>query len=300
MNKEDLLELQQRYGLSEEEYQRYYQAVNLYFTTGKKRGDKPRLIFVAGQAGAGKSKLIPVVNRQLRYNGVILDSDTIRAMHPRFEMANSENPENVHLALLPDVIRADADVRQYCKENGISLIYEGTMRGTDGYIKMAEEFKDAGYDIGLALMAVPRLESYGSTLVRYATALLNNNSPRWVPKSVHDESYDKFIVTLEEFSKRGLFNRAEVYRRGTNKRGAPIRIYSTEEGQFRTPIEAIEYGREHYRRDAIKDYSLKHALVYDIFSKYSPNLLGSLGDWEELYESEKRIIEEKNDKQESR
>ena len=294
MDKVALSVLQQKYKLTEEEYDKYYKSVNLYFTTGKTSEAKPKLVFIAGQAGAGKSKLIPLVNEQLGFNAVLSDYDTVRSMHPNFAKANKEVPENVHLALLPGADKANEDLRHYCRDNNLNLIYEGTMRGTQVFLKVAQEFKDAGYEIDLALMAVPKLESYGSTLFRCATALLNNTGPRWVPKSVHDESYDNFIITLQELQKHSLFDRATVYRRGTEEeQGVPVKIYSTEEQQFHDPIEAIQYGREHFRKDAVNAFPIKHNLVCNIFSQKAPSLLAKLTRWEDMYEKEKYALENK-------
>lgn len=290
LDKQELEQLQAKYRLTPEEYENYFKAVNLSFTTGKKSVSKPKLVFVAGQAGAGKSKLIPIVYEKLGYNAVVSDYDKVRTMHPRFEQANREC-SNVHLALLPDADRANEDLRHYCRDNHLNLIYEGTMRGTQVFINIAQEFRDAGYEIELCLMSVPKLESYGSTFLRYATDLIQNNIPRWVPKEVHDESYEKFIVTLQELHKRGLYDSAQVYRRGREaQRGRPIQIYSTEGREFPNPIEAVEYGRMQYRYEAINDFPMKYGMVRKIFEKKSPELVDRLEEWGDLYIKEKTDI----------
>lgn len=290
MNKEEIQELQKRYKLTEEEYQEYYKKVNVVFTTGKKREEHPKLVFVAGQAGAGKSRLTPLVKEELQYNAVVSDYDVVRTLHPKYDIALKEVPQNVHLALLPDADRANEDLRHYCRDNSLNLIYEGTMRGTAVFIQIAKEFKEAGYEVDLGLMSVPKLESYGSTLLRYAIDIHNDN-PRWVPKEVHDESYEKFIVTLRELSNQSLYDNAKVYKRGRDEAGRPIQIYSTEGREFSDPIEAVLYGRERYRIESVFDYEAKHNLVCSIFRREAPDLLGKLSDWEKLYEDEKRELE---------
>lgn len=296
MEKEELAKLQEKYKLTEEEYKEYYKKVNNFFTIGKKKDEKPKLVFVAGQAGAGKSRLIPIAKEELKYNAVISDYDAIRALHPNYDIACKEVPQNVHFALLPDANRANEDLRHYCRDNSLNLIYEGTMRGTNVFIDIAKEFKEAGYEIDLRLMAVPKLESYGSTLLRYATELHGEN-PRWVPKEVHDESYEKFVVTLQELSKQNLYDDAKVYKRGRDKDGKPIQIYSNQGREFSDHIEAIMLGREQYRLEAILDYNVKYDLVYNIFKKEAPNLIARLEDWEKLYEEERRKLhlDSKND-----
>ena len=291
MNKEEISKLQERYKLTEEEYKDYCKKVILFFTTGKKSVENPRLSFVAGQAGAGKSKLIPVVEENFKSNAVISDYDMVRALHPNFDKASKEVPEDVHMALLPDANRANEDLRHYCRDNNMNLIYEGTMRGTPVFLEIASEFKESGYEIELALMSVPKLESYGSTLLRYATDLMLKENGRWVSKNVHDESYDKFIVTLTELSKRGLFDRAKVYRRGReSENGIPYQIYSTEGREFSNAIEAVLYGREAYRKDAVERYETMHDLVQEVFEQKAPELLPNLKEWEKLYEAEREYV----------
>ena len=51
MDQKELIELQAKYKLTEE-YKQYYHAVNMFFTAGKQSEEKPKLVFVAGQAGA--------------------------------------------------------------------------------------------------------------------------------------------------------------------------------------------------------------------------------------------------------
>lgn len=196
-------------------------------------------------------------------------------------------PELVHFALLPGADRANEDLRHYCKDNKLNLIYEGTMRGTSVFLKIAKEFKAAGYEVDLALMSVPKLASYGSTLLRYATDLMNDDTGRWVPKNVHDEAYEKIIVTLRELEKNKLFDKAEVYRRGTmDENGIPQLIYPTKGREFTGPIEALTFGRDYYKKQAIIDYEEIYEVVRDTFEKKAPSLLHSLKDWEKLYETE--------------
>lgn len=294
MNKEAISILQDRYKLTELEYEKYYKTVNMFFTTGKRRVERPKLVFVAGQAGAGKSRLIPIEKQKLEYNAVVSDYDIVRALHPKYEKANQEGIENVHIALLPDANKANEDLRHYCMENRLNLIYEGTMRGTEVFLQIAKEFKEAGYEIELSLLAVPKLESYGSTFLRYATDLLHNNQARWISKEIHDESYEKFIVTLKELSDKELFDKARVYKRGREDNGRPIQIYSTENKEYSSPIEAILSGREKYREKAVHDYEIKHNFVCEILSEKAPNLLARLGEWEELFKSEKEYVEGKD------
>ncbi len=285
MEQDELEVLQAKYKLTEEEYQQYYHSVNLFFTTGKKPEKKPRLVFVAGQSGAGKSKLTPVVNEQLNYNAVITDYDVVRSMHPNFEVADKQDRENIHLALLPDADRASQEIRDYCRDNKLSIIYEGTMRATSGFVKMAKEYKEAGYEIDLELMAVPKLESYTSTFLRYAMQLVSDTEPRWVPKSVHDASYDNFIITLKQFEEQGLFDHATVYKRGENR---PNAFYTTEGQEFKSPSEAVIYGRRTFKRDFMRKFPMQYEMIHSVFSESAPTLMPYVEELNTLYELENK------------
>ncbi len=284
MEQKEIELLQAKYKLTEEEYQKYYHAANLFFTTGKESQERPKLFFVAGQAGAGKSRLIPEINKKVSYNAVILDYDIIRSMHPNFELASKQNNKDIHLALLPDADRANQEIRDYCKENKLNLIYEGTMRSTSGFVKMAKEYREAGFEIDLELMSVPKLESYTSTFLRYAMQLISKTEPRWVPKSVHDASYDNFLITLEEFERQGLYDHATVYRRGEDR---PEPFYSSEGKEFKNPIEAVQFGRDTFYKNFIERFSKEYDVIYTIFSENAPTLMPYVENLKELYIAEK-------------
>lgn len=283
MEQKELENLQAKYKLTEEEYQEYYHAVNLFFTTGKSPVERPKIVFVSGQAGAGKSRLIPLVNQKLEYNAVISDYDIIRSMHPRFELASKTERENVHLALLPDADRANEDLRVYCRNNRINLINEGTMRGTAGFIKMARDFKEAGYEVDLELMSVPKIESYASTFLRYAMQLVSNDEPRLVPKEIHDSSYDNFLKTIQLFEEQELFDHAIVYRRGE---GEPIPFYSTEGREFDSPSQALVYGRENFYEEFMNRFPMEYEMIRTVFSNSEPRLLPYLDELAQMYEAE--------------
>lgn len=296
MDQKEIEALQAKYKLTEDEYQQYYHAANLFFTTGKEVEEKPKLFFVAGQAGAGKSRLIPVINKKVSYNAVILDYDIIRSMHPNFGLASKQNNKDIHLALLPDADRANQEIRDYCKENKLNLIYEGTMRATAGFVKMAKEYREAGYEIDLELMSVPKLESYTSTFLRYAMQLISEFEPRWVPKSVHDASYDNFLITLKEFERQGLYDHATVYRRGEER---PEPFYSSEGKEFESPSDAVIYGRENFYEEFMKRFPKEYDMIYTVFSENAPTLTPYVEALSEMYKKERNNYEAKRGKEEN-
>ena len=284
---------------------------------GKKPSENKTLIIVGGQSGAGKSRLVRLAQNDLMQNGVIVDYDEIRSYHPDYERTNEEYPEITHAilhddtefvkkAILNGLVKIDGIVKSKEKEieedlieeeiskglieENYNVIYEGALRNTQGFLDFAQDFRDNDYNIRMMLMAVPALESYGSTFFRYAIALQTNKTPRWVEKYAHDGSYEGVLRTVEKFKEQYLVDSIGVYVRSKEE---PQKIYETQEHQFTDAIEAIKYGREAGREQAVQDYQEKYDVVTTILKSKQPEMIEKLSDWKQLYENEKRELYEK-------
>lgn len=282
MNDDEIKRLSQIYKMSDELFENVKNETKFRLSANKSTTEKPTLVIVGGQAGAGKSRLSPIVHRDFNDNIIQIDFDEIRAGHPRFKDVNELYPEFTHRILLEDTDRVQNTLLDEFRANKYNIIYEGTLRNTDGFINLASKFRKSGYNVELYLMAVPELESLGSTYSRYAIDKIRNAKPRWVEKKAHDDSFTGLIKTLTIFQKKELFDYAKVFVRGDDE---PKEIYSTDSRLFASPVQAIEYGREIGRRDAVKNYPAKHDMVISVL-KDSPELLLRLSDWEKLYEEE--------------
>lgn len=282
MKEDEIKRLSQIYKMSDQLFEDVKNELKFRLSTNKRPTKNPNLIIVGGQAGAGKSRLSPIAKNDFENNVIHIDIDEVRASHPYFKVVNKSYPEYIHRILVNDSMKLENALIQDFKNNNYNVLYEGTLRNTDGYIKLASNFKKSGYNMHLYLMGVPELESLGSIYSRYAMDIINNNKPRWVEKFAHDDSYTGLIKTLKIFEKQALFDSAKVFVRSED---IPKQIYSSDSKQFASPIQAVEYGREIGRKKAIEDYPLKHTMVESVL-KDSPELLLKLSDWEALYKSE--------------
>ena len=269
-------------------FKEYLGIAETVVTTSKEPSDDKILVIVGGQSGAGKSRLITSANRELNNNAVVVDFDELRRLHPNYTSVNKNYPEWTHRILHPDTEEVKNKVLDSVMADGYNVIYEGALRNTDGFLDFARKFQNYDYNIKMKIMAVPKLESYGSTFFRYAIDLLSNKTPRWVEKSAHDGSYDGVIRTTDAFISEKLSTDISVYVRSSDE---PRKIYSTCEHQFPNAIAAIKAGREFGRRQAVKDFSDKYQMVENAFKSKEPKLLDSLGDWKDLYRQEKEYVE---------
>lgn len=280
---EEIKKLSQIYGLSETQFVTYYKKAIGLLKLGKMPSNEKTLSIVGGQSGSGKSRLIPVANQELNGNDVIVDFDELRAWHPYYKEISDSYPEITHRILHPDTERVKNAVLETLRTEGYNVIYEGALRNTQGFLDFAKDFKQEGYNIRMNIMSVPRLESYGSTFVRYATALLAELNPRWVEKEAHDDSYEGVVRTVKAFIDQDLSQDIRVYIRGED---IPQKIYSSQERQFESAISAITYGREIGRKKAIEDFPTKFKTVKGILEDKDPERLEKLEDWNRLYTEE--------------
>lgn len=284
----DIAKLEQTYQIpDEEQFEDYTKKAIIALTTGKKPSKDRTLTIVGGQTGAGKTRLVKVALNELADNAVVVDFVELMALHPSYKEVAQKYPEIAYRILQSDEDKLERIILDFLRKKGYNTVCEGTLRRTEKFIRIIEKFQLSGYVSKMKTLAVPKLESYGSTFERYAIALLSNSLPRWVEKYGHDDSYTGVITTTQELIDRGLISDISVYVRGKSD---PQKIYSTEERQFPNAIEAISYGRAIKRKKALEDFELKYTFVVDVLSSRQPELLSRLNDWKELYEQEKQYF----------
>lgn len=283
MQEDEISKLVKIYSVHDDLFEQYKKSALLTLTTGKRPSKDKTLIIVGGQSGAGKSRLIPIAKRRLKNNAVVVDFDELRALHPYYKEVNENYTEVTHRILHPDTERVKNEVLKTLIAENYNVIYEGALRNTQGFLDFAKDFREAGYDMRMYIMAVPKLESYGSTFLRYAMASLTNTIPRWVEKSAHDGSYEGVKRTVSAFIQEKMVDSIEVFVRDAEK---PKSIYTTQGREYKDALAAIDYGREIGRKQAVKDFQAKYDTVKSILQGKEPNIVEKLSDWVDLYESE--------------
>jgi len=284
---EDIEKLTKIYSVSGEKFDEYKKTALLTLITGKRPSEDKTLIIVGGQPGSGKSRVIPIAKRELGNNAVVVDFDELRALHPNYKDVNRNYSEVTHRILHPDTERVKNEVLAELIKGGYDVIYEGALRITQGFIDFASDFRSSDYKIKMYLMSVPKLESYGSILLRYAIAHVTGITPRWVGKSAHDDSYEGVLRTVSKFLEDKMVDDVHVFVRGEDK---PKLIYSTEGRQFESPLVALGYGREVGRKKAVQDFPTKFEIVSGILKTREPEKMELLKDWKQLYEEEQQYF----------
>ena len=277
-------ELQKNYSITDRQRKLYLDAVIAYFTTGKTPDKRPSLFFASGQPGCGKTELIKMLDEENGGNAIIATFDEIRAMHPSYDRANRDLNGDVHAALFPDTDLANKFLIQYCMEHKLNLVREATMRRQDDIVASSTSFRDKGYNIDVRLMAVPKMESYEGMLYRYAKELEAGVPARWITREVHDVTYDKIVDTLRYVSSNNLYDTISIYTRGDISKGEhPNRIYSSEGREFISPVEALEYGRTHNKKDQTPEFLEETRRLIEIIEAKAPSRIPDLDFIKDFY-----------------
>ena len=194
------------------------------------------------------------------------------------EKANKELKGDTHAALFPDTDWACKELLEYCKEKKLNVVKEASMRRIEDIIENAKSFREAGYSIDIRLMAVPSIDSYVGTLQRFCEQLSEGENARWVTKKAHDETFEKIPETLKYLVDNKIYDKMTIYIRGNNETLQPKEIYPTEEREivFKSPSEALEYGRTKCTGANKLDFWKNVGNIIRIIAKKSPNRIPEL------------------------
>ncbi len=137
----------------------------------------PKLIFVAGQPGAGKTALIKRVQKDYPDETfVIVDIDNYRLYHPDFnEVKNHKRDFIIYTNSFLFDIEEDVLLDAFQKRKNV--IYVGTLRDTDFVCNfIIKNARKNNYHIGVYLLAVPLIVSLLSAVERYEEQIKSNAS----------------------------------------------------------------------------------------------------------------------------
>lgn len=197
--------------------------------------DRPRLLMVGGQPGAGKSRALAHLASGSDTPLYAVVGDVLRQHHPDYDRLVNDDP--VRMPTLTQAASA-AWVRmslEYARDKGISVAVEGTFRDATVSLGTAAHFRTAGFEVEVAALAVPAWQSRLSTVARFVEDHSVGRAARWTPLEAHDAGYAGTLETFAKLAASGLTSRLLVLDR------AGIRFEGRDAD---TAAEALRGGRE--------------------------------------------------------
>ncbi|MCQ8194638.1 zeta toxin family protein [Streptomyces rugosispiralis] len=196
--------------LSEQErHDVLHQVILPAWTKGAVRQDRPTVVIVGGQPGAGKTAIADLVQAALNRRGgaVRIGSDLYKAAHRRYAELLAADVRTAGVQVRPDTRAWQAAVEDHVRAQRIDAVVESALADPDGFRTSAAAYRQAGSRLEVVAVATPEALSQLGTLDRFLT------EPRYVSWENHDSCAKELPRTLAVIEAEQLADRITVVRR---------------------------------------------------------------------------------------
>ncbi|MGW4784905.1 zeta toxin family protein [Streptomyces sp. NPDC004230] len=162
--------------------------------------NKPVVVYVMGQPGAGKTRAARMVRRTLRDNPTHITGDNFKFSHPDYLQLLHEEPRTASARIRADYRAWQAQAEAYVRERRGDLVIEIAPGSAAGFVSGASLFRHAGYRVELVVLGVRAADSRQGTAMRYAKVSQQGVPARFTTAAGHDDHFAVLpeVVTLAE------------------------------------------------------------------------------------------------------
>lgn len=163
-----------------------------------KNGEKPTFMFLGGRGGSGKSKFNGLVYDKNNY--IVLDADAIKELLPEYKGYNAFEVHEESSDILKQALRK-------AQKEGLNVVLDATMKSLGSSEKHLKSFEDAGYNIEMYYMHLPREKAAERAIGRFM-----GERGRYVPLEVllsmkdNEANFDK----LKKYASKWAFYNNDV------------------------------------------------------------------------------------------
>ena len=208
--------------------------------------DHPVVVIVAGQPGDGKATITALIQGVLNRRGrpVTISPDRYEPHHPSFRALIADEPTTAGRYLSMDGRRWMAKAASYVRSQRLDVVMESVLLDPDDFEQPARQFKAAGYQVEVAIVAVHEAASRFGLLDRHIRALEAYGYGRLADPGLHDVCYQGVLRAAEAIDREEFADRVAVLRPDGQL------IYGnqrTADGQWQQPArtaEAINWERD--------------------------------------------------------
>ncbi|WP_042422177.1 zeta toxin family protein [Streptacidiphilus anmyonensis] len=178
---------------------------------------RPVAVFVAGQAGSGKTMVVDLVLAALAARGgaVRVDRDAYKTAHPGYDRLLAEDVRTAGVRVRADTYAWAARVEEQVRLRRFDAVVEAPLGRPEEFLDEVAAYRRAGYRVELVALAVPEALSVLGVLDRYLR-LAKQGRPRFVGWDNHDACAAALPAVLEVVEAEGLADRVTVVRRSTD------------------------------------------------------------------------------------
>ncbi|MFG2910922.1 zeta toxin family protein [Kitasatospora sp. NPDC048286] len=176
----------------------------------------PVVVFVAGQAGSGKTLVVDLVHAALARRGgaVRVDRDAYKAVHPLYRRFLAEDVRTAGVRVRTDTYGWQAQLEARLRQERYDAVVEAALGRPEEFLADIAAYRRAGYRVEIVALAVPEALSQLGALDRYLH-LAAEGQPRYVGWDNHDACAAALPAALAAVEAGHLAERVLVVRRGT-------------------------------------------------------------------------------------
>ena len=177
--------------------------------------DQPTLVLIGGQPGSGKTTIQSAVVALLgRDRAVPLDGDDLLDFHPDYQRLTREDDLNASVLVSDAAEEWWVMAVEHIRRERLDVVITVPFGNADWAGDRMIDFRDAGYRVEVAFVAVHEARSLLSVVDRYQREHDTNGAGRWVKPEHHDRSYAGVLATADRVDAERLADTVLVVRRG--------------------------------------------------------------------------------------
>ncbi|MCA2215448.1 zeta toxin family protein [Wangella sp. NEAU-J3] len=175
------------------------------------------LVIVAGQPGAGKTSAEDRVRANLGPGTVTIDADELREHHPAYGQLLITNDQTAATLTHPQVQRWVKMAKDHCIAHRYNVVLSATMGNPDSARRTIYQFREAGYQVYMVVVAVHEATSQLNVLSRYQKGH-ERAGGRHVPLNEQRQAYTGLLDTVDQIDAGWLVDAVQVYQRPDRQR----------------------------------------------------------------------------------
>ena len=130
--------------------------------------ERPKLIIVGGQPGAGKTKVLEMAKKKFADNNVVVvNTDDLREYHPQFEELAIADDRQCASHTHEDASGWNHQLLSRSLETRRNVILEGVFKNSKKLLDIAELARKHGYEVSFSVVAVNKRFSIWGIHKRY-------------------------------------------------------------------------------------------------------------------------------------
>lgn len=204
-----------KFGLTEDEHENWFQTViRPLFVDDKKPAEKPTLVLLTAQSGAGKTFASVNYAKQMAEEPIRFGADDLRILLPYAQEVLNYDEANYPFITKKDASLAREKIVEHAIANGQNILIE-TILGSPNDWKLGTvmKAKNAGYRIECVALGVHQYVSQVSMFSRYEEQKMITGHGFAPTLEVHDRAYHLLPEIAAKMYEGGIADSVKVYNR---------------------------------------------------------------------------------------